>query len=103
MIAPFEDASDEFSFAFVHREDFFLDRVLRDQAVHGDGASLADAMSAVGRLIFNGRVPPRVEMNDVVSGRQVQSRAAGFQRDQEQIPFAVLKGIDRLLPLLWWR
>ena len=36
LIAPFENAGHEFAFAFVHGEDFFFDRVLRDQAIHGD-------------------------------------------------------------------
>ena len=38
-------------------------------------------------------------MHDVVSRGKIQTSAPGFERDQEQIPFPILKGIDRHLAL----
>jgi hypothetical protein len=40
-------------------------------------------MSTVGCLVLNGQVPPRIIMNDDICSGQVQSCAAGFERNQE--------------------
>ncbi len=47
-------------------------------------ARLADAEGPVGRLVLHGRVPPAVEVEDVVGGRQVEARAARLERQQER-------------------
>ena len=44
---------------------------------------LADAVGAIGRLIFDGGVPPAVDMHDVGGGGEVQSGAARLQRGDE--------------------
>src|SRR2546423_2114424 len=64
----FEDAGDERALVSVHRNDLLLDRVPRDQAVDRDRLGLADAMGAIARLVLDGRVPPGIEMEDVVGG-----------------------------------
>jgi hypothetical protein len=49
-------------------------------------------VGAVGRLRLDGGVPPAVEVEDVIGGRQVQAEAAGAEREEE----------DRVrVPLRW--
>src|SRR5690606_36256494 len=67
----------------VQGEDPLLDGAPEDQAVDRDGAGLADAVRAVARLVLDGRVPPWVEVDDVVSGGEVEARAAGGEADEE--------------------
>ena len=45
---------------------------------------LADAKGAVGRLVFDGGVPPAIEMKDMIGARQIQAGTARFQRKDEQ-------------------
>src|SRR5207245_10441040 len=40
-------------------------------------------MGAVGGLRLDRGIPPRIEMNDGVGGREIQADAARFQADQE--------------------
>ena len=74
---------DDFALAVLQRQDFFLHRVARDELVAGHDLGLADAMRAVGGLVFHRRIPPRIEMNHRVRARQVQAHAAGFQADEK--------------------
>jgi hypothetical protein len=67
--------------ALLQREDALLDGVLRDEAVDDHRLVLADAVGAVGGLIFDGGVPPRVEQEDVVGGGEVEAGAAGLERE----------------------
>ena len=100
MVGSFEDASDEIPFGSVQFQDLFFDRVFRDEAIDRDRTSLADAVRSVSRLIFDGRIPPRIEMNDVIGSGEVQASPARFERDQKEISFAPLEGIDSFLTLL---
>ena len=58
---------------------------------------LPQAMRSVGGLIFNSRIPPRVHVNDIIRGCQVQSNASGSKANQEYIAFAGLKSGDALV------
>ena len=78
--------------------DFFFDRVAADEAVGEDVARLAHAVGAVDGLGFDGRVPPGVEQEDVVGGRQVEAQAARFEADQEDAALRV--GLEAVDPLL---
>ena len=60
-------------------------------------------MGAVGGLIFDGRVPPGVEVDDVGGGGQVQSGAARTQRKQKRVGGAGLEGTHALFALGRWR
>ena len=81
-------------------QDLFLDRVARDQLVGGDDARLADAMGAIGRLRFDRRVPPRIEMDHGVGRGKVEADAACFQTDEEDRDLVIiLKTVDLLLPI----
>ena len=73
----------------------FLDGATGDELDRGDDVFLADAMGAVGRLRFDGGIPPRVEMNHGVRGGEVQADSAGFEADQEDRDGGVvLEAID---------
>jgi hypothetical protein len=63
----------------VQGDDGFLDGAARDQADDGDGAALADAVAAIGGLIFDGGVPPGIEVDDGVGGGEVEASAASFE------------------------
>ena len=56
-------------FGFDHGVDAFLDGASGDEFVDEDIALLADAVGAVGGLVFDGGVPPAVEVNDVAGCR----------------------------------
>ena len=45
--------------------DALLDGAATDELVHEHVALLTDAVGAVGRLVFDGGVPPAVEVDDV--------------------------------------
>jgi len=67
----------------LQRENLFLDSAARDELVTGDNPGLADAMGAVAGLVFDGGIPPRIEMDDGVRRSEVESDAAGFEADEE--------------------
>ena len=79
--------------------DPLLDRPRAHHLVHLDDPRLADAVGAVRRLILDGRVPPAVEVEDVVGGRQVEPEAAGAQRHDEhpRVAARLLEPVDDLL------
>jgi hypothetical protein len=60
---------------------------------------LAEAVGAVGGLVFDGRVPPRVVVDHRVGGGEVEADAAGLQADQEDRHLAVLELADRGFPV----
>ncbi len=64
--------------------DFLLDRAAGDEFVDQDVALLADAEGAVGGLVFDGGVPPAVEVDDVRGGGEVEPGAAGLDREHEE-------------------
>ena len=57
-------------------QDLLLDRVARDEAADHHEPSLSDAAGAVRCLVLDGRVSPRVEVDDEVRGREVEARSA---------------------------
>src|SRR3954469_13200174 len=42
-------------------------------------------MDSIGGLLLDGRVPPPIEVEDVVRGREVQAAAAGAQGDDQDL------------------
>src|SRR5687767_5032953 len=66
------------------RVDPLLEGARADEAVHVDVLALAEAVRAVGRLLLDRRVPPAIEVEDVVRRRQVEAAAAGADRDHER-------------------
>ena len=60
-VLPAEDGVGETPLRLLKLEHFFLHRVTSDQAISKDLPRLTDAMGAVDRLCFNGRVPPGIK------------------------------------------
>ena len=80
-----DDRVGQVALALLQLQHLFLDRVLGDQAIGEDLAGLADAVGAVDRLRLDGRIPPRIEQEDVFGGGEVQAKAAGLEADEEQL------------------
>lgn len=72
-------------------DDLLLDGAGCDEAIDGDGTLLTDAVGAVAGLVLDGGIPPRVEVDDVVGSRQVESQSTGLQADEEQRLVACLE------------
>ncbi len=75
-------------------EDAVFDGVFGDEFVDEDGLFLADAVGAVGGLVFDGGVPPGVVVDDGVGGGEVEADAAGLEADEEDGDVAVLEAGD---------
>ena len=90
----FEQTIGQSTFLLVKLDNFFFDRVFCHNSVDGDGAFLAHAVSAIGGLIFYGRVPPGIHVNNIICGGEVESGSARFEADEEDVAFSGLKGID---------
>jgi hypothetical protein len=60
---------------------------------------LADPVRAIGRLVLDRGVPPRIEVDDVVGGGQVDAGAARLERQQEHVGLAGLERGDPLRAL----
>jgi hypothetical protein len=99
-LSPVENPCDEIPFGVVQLEDFLLDGTLRDDAIDDDRFGLSDAVRPVGGLIFHGRIPPRVHVDDVIGGGQIQSGTARFERDEECGSVSILECIDFASPLV---
>src|SRR5260221_10504011 len=67
----------------LQRQNLLLHRATRDELVAGHHTGLADAVSAVGGLVFHRRIPPRVEMNDCVRTGEREAHAAGLEADKK--------------------
>ena len=85
---------------FVQIENALLNAVLHHKAINRHWAVLADAVRAVGGLIFHCWVPPRIEMDHIIGRRQIETDAASFEADEEQIALAGLKSSHTLRPRL---
>ncbi len=78
---------------------FFFDGVFTDQPIDSHRPGLTNSMSPVGGLVFNGRIPPGVHMQDIIGSSEVQSQTARFEADQEQIAFTRLKPLNPVFPV----
>src|SRR5690606_22174529 len=75
---PREQPLGELALVVVQAADALLDRAGGHQPVHRHRPLLPDAVRAAHRLVFGGRVPPRVGNHHVVGRGQVQAVAAGL-------------------------
>src|SRR3954465_9121652 len=71
---PLEQLGCQIALVAVQLQDTLLDAVLHDQAVDRDRPLLADPVRPVRGLVLDGRVPPGVEMHDIIGRGQVQPR-----------------------------
>ncbi len=84
-------------------ENGFFDGLCSDEAVHGDCSGLSDPVGSIGGLAFHSRVPPRVEMDDVVGVGQVDAGSASAQGNQKYGNFVILETTDDCLSVFDWR
>ena len=68
-----------------HGVDAVFEGAGADHLVDVDVPRLTDAEGAVGGLVFDGRVPLPVVVDDMVGARQVQAGTAGLQRQDEDL------------------
>ena len=64
-----DDRVGEVALGRLQLDDLVFHRVGGEQAIGEDVPRLADAVRAIDRLRFHGRVPPRIEQKDVVRVR----------------------------------
>ena len=60
-----DDGIGKFAFVVNHLTDAFFDRAFTDHLVDIDSAFLSESPCTVGGLVFDGRVPPAVVMDDL--------------------------------------
>ena len=77
-------------------EDLFLYGLFCDEAEDLHTAGLPEPVGAVGGLVLGGDVPPRVVVDDNVRAGEVETGAAGFQRDEEDVCLAGVEIVHQL-------
>jgi hypothetical protein len=77
-------------------KDLFFNRILYNETINGGGTALSDPMRKVGGLVFDSRIPPRIEVDDVIGGSEIETGAPGLEADQEEVALPALKGLDPL-------
>ena len=81
-------------------ENALLDGVDDDEPIDRHRPALTNAVGAVGGLVLDRRVPPRVEVDDVVCSRQIKACATRLETNQEKIPAPTLERRHALRTLL---
>ena len=99
LVGSFEDTVGEGALALVEPQNLLFDGVMTDKMINGNGLCLTDTVSTVSGLLFDGWIPPRVEVDDIVGSCQVQTYAACLEADKEDGTLAFLKVGDQLLAL----
>src|SRR6185312_17017346 len=84
LVGTLEDLSGQVLLGLDERVDLLLDGASADELVDEHRALLADAIRAVRRLALDGGVPPAIEVDHVAGGREIETGAAGFQRENEE-------------------
>ena len=88
----------EHLFVLLQLIDFLFDGSLRDETVNLHVFLLADAMRSPCRLLFDRRVPPKIEKDDRIRSGQIQPGAACFQGNQKDIGLAFIELVDQRNP-----
>lgn len=73
-----DDHVAEGGFLFLQAENLLLDGVFENEFIDLHRLVLTDAVGAVGGLVHDRFVPPRVVVDDDVGAGQVEAGAAGF-------------------------
>src|SRR5687767_4917682 len=85
-----------------HRIDFLLQGTATNELVNQNVLRLPHTERTVRCLVFDGRVPPAVEMHDVRCRGQVKPGAAGLQgKHEEAYRLILLKAAHQILALLY--
>src|SRR5258707_12696364 len=70
--------------AFDQLVDPLFERARAHELVDLHALALADAEGPVCRLVLDGGVPPAIKVEDMAGARQIQSRAARLQGEDEE-------------------
>lgn len=73
----------ETAFVVQHLRNAFFKRATANELVDVDVSFLADAISTICRLIFDGGIPPTIKVNNVGRSRKVQANSTHFLRRNE--------------------
>src|SRR5260221_3549933 len=76
--------------AFDQLVDPLFERARAHELVDLHALALADAEGPVCRLVLDGGVPPAIKVEDMAGARQIQSRAARLQGEDEERRAALL-------------
>ena len=79
VLAGADDVLGDRPLALDHLVDALLERAVAYELVDLHLAVLTDAEGPVRRLVLDGGIPPAVEVEDVVGGREVEAHPAGLQ------------------------
>ena len=101
LAGTFEHGIGQISLGLVKAQNLLLDGVLRDEVIDGDVLALTKAIGTIGGLLLDSRVPPRVEMDDIVGPCQVQAQSACFQADEEHRAVTMLELLHQLIALTY--
>lgn len=72
-------------------QNLLFDCPLCNEVIYSYILFLSYAISSVGSLLFDGRIPPWVQMDDIVGASQIQPQSAGFETDEKNLHFSMLK------------
>ena len=78
-VGAFEERVGEGTLGVVETENLLFDGVFGNEVIDGDLLLLADAVGAVGGLLFDGRIPPGVKVDDVIGPSEVEAEAARLE------------------------
>lgn len=76
---PAQSSLNESALLLLKGENLLFNRSPRNQFVTGDDSRLANAMSSISRLIFDGRIPPRIKMHNRIRPRKSKPDATRFE------------------------
>src|SRR5262249_31856369 len=84
-----------------------LDRPAANEFMHKYILVLPDSEGPISGLVFHSRVPPSVEVDDVRGCGEIETSAAGFDREHEErdgivlleLPYEILALLDRRLTM----
>src|SRR5256885_11519863 len=85
-----DNAGGKFLLAFDHLINLLFKRAGAEELVHLHVLLLPDAKRAVGRLILDRRIPPAIEVEDMVRGGEIEARASSFEREPEDARAVIL-------------
>ena len=82
-------------------ENLILDGILRNKMIYSHILLLTYTVGTVGRLLLDGRIPPRVKVNHIVRARKIQTKSSCLQTDEKDRTRPSLERCRQLLTLLY--
>ena len=99
----FDDIAGKAGLVGDHLIDLFLDGSTTYEFMYQHASLLSNPERTISSLVFNGGVPPAVEVNDLRRGGEVEPRAAGLEgKDEEGRPIFALKTFNEPPTLCDW-